>query len=595
MKKIIISMAALVFASAISFSTAYATGTCTVASFTAGQTSIASGASTTVSWRTVGCDTVSITPSASPDNRPPSGSTGTGTLTQTTTFTIVGHTDAGATSNSRSVTIAVTGGGSSTGGSGSSTGVCKPTDFVAAEYTIDAGDSTVLHWDSDNCDTASIVPADYPGDRAPYGSISTGAIDRSTEFTLTVYDENGRIGGQRFLTVNVRSANSNNNNNNNNNNECSIDSFKADDTSIDEGDSTDLTWRTTDCDYVNITSSDRDYNDRDGDDSVSVSPDSDTTYTLHAYPGNHTKTVRISVDEDSGSSNDGKTCSIGYFRSSNGFIYRGQTASLSWDVSGDVDDIDIDQGLSNRGTGDGSVVIAPFNSTSYYMTIRCGNGTTRTASTSISVGVQPTNTVVTVPRTTTTVVAPARVVTNVVTAESAPSLLELRVESAYDRMCIGGTMDYTITYRNISSQTLENTVLRFTHPKEITYLSASRGDYEVIDRTLTIDLGSVRPGEQGTITIHTRVNEAAIRGNLTVATASVVYTNTVTRAQEDATAYSLITVSDDCPNLLGASVAGFGSFLPDTLIEWLLLILVILALIVLGRHMYKKNEQPKAL
>jgi hypothetical protein len=91
------------------------------------------------------------------------------------------------------------------------------------------------------------------------------------------------------------------------------------------------------------------------------------------------------------------------------------------------------------------------------------------------------------------------------------------------------------------------------------------------------------------------VNETAVRGNLTVATATVVYTNTVSRAQEDATAYSLITVSDDCPNLLGASVAGFGSFLPNTLLEWLLLILVILALIVLGRHMYKKKEEPKTL
>jgi hypothetical protein len=178
-----------------------------------------------------------------------------------------------------------------------------------------------------------------------------------------------------------------------------------------------------------------------------------------------------------------------------------------------------------------------------------------------------------------------------VIAQSAPSLLELRVESNYDRMCINGQLDYTINYRNISNKVLENAVLQFNHPKEITYLTSSRGNYEVVDRTMTIALGAIQPGEQGIITIRARVNDTAVSGNLTVATVTVVYTNAATRAQEDAIAYSLITVSNDCPNVLGASVFGFGSFLPNTLLGWLLLIFVILALIVLGRHLYKKNEQ----
>jgi hypothetical protein len=179
-------------------------------------------------------------------------------------------------------------------------------------------------------------------------------------------------------------------------------------------------------------------------------------------------------------------------------------------------------------------------------------------------------------------------VRNVVVAQSAASLLELRVESNYDRMCVNGLIDYTISYKNISSQTLENAVLQFTNPAEITYLTASRGNYDVVTRTMTIALGNVAPNEQGFITVHARINDTAVRGNLAVATASVVYTNSKTHAQEDATAYSLITVSNDCPNGLGASTFGFGSFLPNTLLGWLLLILVILALIVLARQFQKK-------
>lgn len=203
-------------------------------------------------------------------------------------------------------------------------------------------------------------------------------------------------------------------------------------------------------------------------------------------------------------------------------------------------------------------------------------------------------------RTTTIVTNPTRVITRVVTnrdvvvANSAPSLLELRVENIYDRMCVGGEMDYTVTYRNISSQTLQNAVLRINHPKELTFINSSRGDYEVVDRTVTIALGDVAPGQQGVVQVRARVNSEAITGNLAVTTATVVYTNTSTRAQEDAIAYSLITVSADCPNtgnVLGASAFGLGSFFPTTLVGWLLLILIILALIVIGRQLYKKREQ----
>ncbi len=201
-------------------------------------------------------------------------------------------------------------------------------------------------------------------------------------------------------------------------------------------------------------------------------------------------------------------------------------------------------------------------------------------------------------RTTVIINNPPRVVTQVVTqrdvvvANSAPSLLELRVENIYDRMCIGGDMNYTVTYRNVSNRTLQNAVLRIAHPKELTFINSSRGDYEVVDRTVTIALGDIPVGGTGTVQVSARVNSSAVIGNLAVTTATVVYTNTTTRAQEDAIAYSLITVSNDCPtnNNLGASAFGLSSFFPSTLLGWLLLILVILALIVIGRQIARKKE-----
>lgn len=467
-------------------------------------------------------------------------------------------------------------------------------------------------------------------------------------------------------------------------NECTINSFDADDTSIDDGDSTDLTWRTTGCDYVTLTSVSGHLNP---DDSRSVRPHSTTTYTLRAYDNNgnlgDTDTVTIHVNDN------GDECSIDSFTASPSSIDRGDDSRLRWNTSGDVDYVTI-SGFSGSYSDDDSVTVSPYSTTTYTLRAHCNNGdtetdtvTVRVNNTQVSSQPQAITTVATilggtqarlngiaVPNTssgttrawfewgtgtgfgnrtnsqtvqsgfasqyysdvisglvpgatyyyravvqnndgtaygdtvrfqtqrtvvTTTppvIVRPTTTTTTVV-AKSAPSLLELRVESNYDRMCVNGSMEYTISYRNISNQTLDNAVLRFTHPKEITYLNASRGNYEVVDRTMTIDLGDIRPNESGTIIVHARVNDSAIRGNLTVATTSVVYTNTVSRAQEDAIAYALITVSDDCPNILGASAAGFGSFLPSTLLGWLLLILVILALIVLGRQFYKKTDRPQ--
>lgn len=558
---------------------------------------------------------------------------------------------------------------------------CTPTSFTAELDEVDAGDGTVLHWDSTGCVYASITPAAYPNQRPPSGSVSTGAIFHTTVFTLTVYADINEtiIGGQRTLTVRVNDDGDDDDDNDSN---CRIDEFDADDTSIQEGDSTDLNWETSGCDEVRINQGIGEVN-LDG--SEEVDPNDTTTYTLSAYEDGHledTDTVKITVSDDD---DDDDSCSIDNFKADDYSIEEGDSTTIRWSTTG-AEDVDLSPGYGNR-SDDGSVNVSPSRTTTYTLEVQCDRGGDKSRSITISVdeenssrpqavttvatilsstsaqlnglAIPNTNTGTTrawfewgpsgslgyrtnsqsvssnggstnysavvnglVPgtayfyravvenqngtaygdivrfqtrtTTTTTNIVRTQVVRDVVVAQSAASLLELRVESTYDRMCVSGEIDYTVTYRNISTQTLQEAVLQINHQKEVTFISSSRGDYDVVDRTVTVELGSLAPGETGTILVHGRVNDLAVRGNLTVMTAQVVYTNPATRAQENAIAYSLVTISDDCPNVLGASAFGFGSFLPDTLLEWLLLILVILALIVLGRQMYKKQQQPAA-
>jgi hypothetical protein len=549
---------------------------------------------------------------------------------------------------------------------------CYPISFTADDYTLDKGAGTQLHWSSVGCDEARLDPAAYPGDRHPNDGAATGRVDESTVYTLTVYDADGNIGGQLFLTIEVRDT-YHDDDDDDHESDCRIDEFKADDTSIEEGDSTDLRWETTGCDEVKINQG---IGEVDDDGSEEVDPNSTTTYTLSAYDDGKledTDTVKITVEEE-----DEDECSIDSFKADDYSIESGDSVRLSWKTTG-ADDTDLSPGGSYN--ADDEVTVRPSRTTTYELTANCDQGSDKHKSLTISVGndhsslpqavttvatptssttaqlngiafpnttsgtttawfqygpstsVNFTTSTQTVPSnnsqayynapvsglvpgtqyyyravvknqngtaygdivpfrslaaTPTTTVVRTQVLGSSVTAKSAPSLLELRVESAYDRMCVGGMIDYTVTYRNISSTTLRDAVLQVNHQKEVTFVSASRGKYDVVDRTITVSLGDIAPGETGTIILHGRVNSQAIQGTLTVLTAQVVYTNSSTRAQESAIAYSLVTVTNDCPNALGASAFGFGNFLPDTLLEWLILILVILALIVLGRQLYKK-------
>jgi hypothetical protein len=395
-----------------------------------------------------------------------------------------------------------------------------------------------------------------------------------------------------------------------NNDVCRIRNFTADDYTINRGDSTKLRWSTEGCDHAEI------YPELGSvalSGSETVRPSRTTTYTLTAYPrdyglgGTVSRRLTITVVDEIQTNQRPQaittTASILSTTSArlNGIAVpntrtAATTAWFEWGPGTSFGYKTTPQSvnLNSLNTPYSATVNGIVPGTNYYYRAVVQNQygtaygdpvlfrTQRSVSTTTVVHTPPPQVVVTQQPVTT-------VSSDVVYAQSAPSLLELRVESLYDRMCINGQMDYTITYRNISGTVLENAVLRFTHPKEVTYISASRGDYEVIDRTITIPLGDIQAGEQGTITVRTRINDSAVQGNLTVTTATVVYTNSITRAQEDAIAYSLITISNDCPNVLGASVYGFGSFLPDTLLEWLLLILVILALVLLARQITKKK------
>ena len=451
---------------------------------------------------------------------------------------------------------------------------CTVDSFNASPTIVGSGGYTTLSWSTTGCDYVTIDGENFPAN----GSISRGPLYSGKSYELRGV-KNGNVTSARTVFVSVNQIN---------NQQCSVTSFYALPTTINSGTSTTLYWNTFGCDYVTIDGENFPANGS----TMTRAIFSSRSFDLRGFLNNNPTSARTAfVNVNSvvnppifNNTQPQAITTVATITSNTSARLNGiaipnftgtSTVWFEWGTSGNLGSRTSTQTVSGSGSNYFSDVVnnlVPGTMYYYRAVVQNVNG--------LAYG-----DIVRFQTQTTVINPPTRVITRevrepvreVVVAQSAPSLLELRVENVYDRMCVGGEMEYTVTYRNISSQTLRDAVLRVTHPQELTFLSGSRGDYEPVDRVLTIALGDLTAGESGSVVIRARVNNQAIRGNVAVLTAQVVYTNTVTRAQEDAIAYSLITISDECPsNNFGASAFGLG-FLPNTLLGWLILILVILA------------------
>ena len=193
------------------------------------------------------------------------------------------------------------------------------------------------------------------------------------------------------------------------------------------------------------------------------------------------------------------------------------------------------------------------------------------------------------------ITTPTPSVTPAPSVTSASRYVFLKIENRFENVLVGDTVNYTVTYKNISSRTLKSTVIEVAFPKEIQFVRAAQGEYDTQRNVLVINLGTLAPGDTGTIAIDGKVLAAAKSKDALLTNATMKYTNPVTTVQEEAIAYVVNKVSKDANgNGLGAaSIFGDGSFLPTTLLGWLFLILVILGLTVLGRNLYNKNQMAK--
>jgi len=237
----------------------------TISSFTAGPTTVNSGATSTLTWATTGATTIAITPGTFTSTEA-SGSM-TASPTATTTYTLTATNATGSTIATATVTV---------------NAPTKPaiSSFTANPTTINSGSSTTLTWATTGATTIAVTPGTFTSTSAS-GTTSVSPTATIT-YTLTATNAAGSVTATATITVNAASK-------------PTISSFTANPTTINSGSSSTLSWVVTGAASIAITPGTFTSTSASG--TTSVSPTATITYTLTASnaAGSVTATATVTV------------------------------------------------------------------------------------------------------------------------------------------------------------------------------------------------------------------------------------------------------------------------------------------------------------
>ena len=539
---------------------------CSISNFTANPTSIQSGGSSTLTWNTNNCTSVSISPLSY--QTPLSGSQAV-YPTYTTTYILTAYGSSG-TQQTQSVTVSVS----------NYQNNCYINSFTSSPTYINSGGSSfLLSWGtSSGCTSGNISPTVGSLSNIQYGTYSVYPT-YTTTYTLTAYGNTGSPVTQS-VTVTV---------NNNQYNNCSISYFTASPNSINYGGVSTLSWSTSNCTSASITNigSVNTYG------SQIVYPTYTTTYTLTAYgsgnyysTGSQTQSVTVNVNNYvppptpiyNTCAVTGVVTNIGQNSATlNGLVTNSSTYNGNTYFEYGTDVVLGSQTTaryigSNTTFSETLTGLSPKTIYFYRLVSNCGNGGISRGSIEIF---QTSGT------TTTTII---RQGTTVIGTESP---IMLKIENRYQSFRVGDSVDYTITYKNISNRTLTHPVLQVILPKGIAFLNSSRGTYSSDTYTVTVSLEDLVPNVEGIVYVQGRVDSIDSGNAQIVTTALLVYT-AKNGAQENAMAYVLNNPIVSSGFGLGAA-ALFGSMFGIGILGWMILLILILLAILLFRKIYRKQ------
>lgn len=539
---------------------------CTISNFTANgstSTSINQGNSVNLNWNTNGCTSAEISYVGSVNT---SGST-TVYPNSNRTYVLTAYGSSGS-SQTRSVYVDVN-------NNNYNDDNCEIEEFTINNSTstvyVDEGDDVNIVWETRDCSSVEVEGPDFDSNHK--NGDEDFEVERSGTYRIRAYDSDGSYETE---SIRVRIDE-------NDDDQCKIIDFYSSSTSVNSGQAVTVIWDTENCDYVTISNigshlppsysrviyptSTKTYdlkaygegNDPEEDLRIFVNNYIPPTIVTPVYNSCAVTTLATNVGTSSATLNGLVNGS-----SSNTYFQYGTTVSMNSRTTSRS----LNSGSNFSETISG---LSPNTIYFYRLVSDCGGGTSYG-----SIEIFRTNKIATNSVVTTTVVQGTTVV-----GTSSPIML--KIENRYKSIRVRDDIFYTITYKNIGSKKLSNSLLQVVLPDGITFIRASDGTYVRNEKTLSLDLGDLDAGESGIVYLDARVDSLSRENAQIVTTALLIYTSPK-GAQENAIAY-VLNNPDFGNNNLTAS-AFFAGGCGMNLIGWLLLIIVILLIILIVRRYF---------
>ena len=234
--------------------------------------------------------------------------------------------------------------------------------FTASPTTVSSGSPSTLSWTTGGGSVTSVSIDNGVGSKPANGSTNV-TPSSTTTYTLTAFTTANSSPPSKQVTVTVGPP-------------APTATFSAAPTTINSGQSSTLTWSTTNATSVSI---DNGVGSKPASGTANVSPATTTTYTLTATGpgGTTTKTATVTVNQPP------PTIS---FSASPSTIGSGQSSSLIWNTT-NATSVTIDNGVGSQPVS-GSTSVHPTVTTTYTLTAT-GSGGTLTAQATVTVSSGP--------------------------------------------------------------------------------------------------------------------------------------------------------------------------------------------------------------
>jgi hypothetical protein len=162
---------------------------------------------------------------------------------------------------------------------------------------------------------------------------------------------------------------------------------------------------------------------------------------------------------------------------------------------------------------------------------------------------------------------------------------DFEITTKENNVSIGGEVNFLVTFKNKTERIFENTKVTVELPKGISYLESNFGEEN--NGTVLLNVENLLPEQVGSLSIKGRVLNEAKEKDLIITTALLSYKVSGSNKQEEKIDYVTNKIIPIDSNLAASSNLANDSFLPNTLIDWLTLILVIAGLILVGKNIYR--------